>query len=236
MRRADRRIVNRSSQTKKPRAALATGRGLLCTTGSWIYLRVIVRVALFVTPPYDAVMLALILLLTLVVAMLNVAELAPAGTVTFAGTLAFPGLLLAKVTTKALDVALSKVTVPTELDPPTTVVGFKVKDVSAAGVGAVTVSVVDLFTPAYVAVMLPTVVELTTEVFTAKFADDALAGTVTELGTDAAGLALAKVTMAPFAGAAPVRLTVPVADWPPVMLAGVTLTAFKAAGPAVGGL
>jgi hypothetical protein len=69
--------------------------------------------------------------------------------------------------------------------------------------GAVTVSVVDLFTPAYVAVMLPTVVELTAEVFTAKFTDDALPGTVTEVGTDAAGLALAKVTMAPFAGAAP---------------------------------
>ena len=196
----------------------------------------IVRVALFVTPPYDAVMLALILLLTLVVVMLNVAELAPAGTVTFAGTLAFVGLLLASVTTKALAVALSRITVPTELDPPTTVVGFNVKDARAAGAGAVTVSVVDLFMPAYVAVMLPTVVELTTEVFTAKFADDALAGTVTELGTDAAGLALAKVTMAPFAGAAPVRLTVPVADWPPVMLDGVTLNAFKAAGPALGGL
>lgn len=69
--------------------------------------------------------------------------------------------------------------------------------------GAVTVSVVDLFTPAYVAVMLPTVVELTAEVFTAKFTGDALPGTVTEVGTDAAGLALAKVTMAPFAGAAP---------------------------------
>lgn len=95
-------------------------------------------------------MLALILLLTLDVAMLNVAELAPAGTVTFAGTLAFVGLLLASVTTKALVVALSKITVPTELDPPTTVVGFKIKDASAAGVdaGAVTVSVEDLFTPA----------------------------------------------------------------------------------------
>jgi hypothetical protein len=81
-------------------------------------------------------MLALILLLTLVVMMLNVAELAPAGTITFAGTLAFVGLLLAKVTTRALEVALSSVTVPTELDPPTTVVGFKVKEASAGGVGS----------------------------------------------------------------------------------------------------
>jgi hypothetical protein len=95
-------------------------------------------------------MAALILLLTLVVVMLKVAELAPAGTVTFAGTIAFVGLLLERVTTKALETALSSVTVPTELEPPTTVVGFKVKETSAAGVGAgaVTVSVVDLFTSA----------------------------------------------------------------------------------------
>lgn len=84
--------------------------------------------------------------------------------------------------------------------------------------------------------MLPIVVELTVEVLTTKFADDALAGTATELGTDAAGLALAKLTTAPVAGAAPVRLTVPVVDWPPVTLEGLTLTPFKAAGAAVGGL
>jgi hypothetical protein len=60
--------------------------------------------------------------------------------------------------------------------------------------------------------MLPTVVELTAKVFTAKFADVALAGTVTELGTVAAGLALDNVTSAPFTGAGPVKLTVPVAD------------------------
>ena len=59
--------------------------------------------------------------------------------------------------------------------------------------------------------MLPAVVELTVEVFTAKFADDALTGTVTEFGTDMAGLALVKLTTAPLA-AALVRATVPVAD------------------------
>lgn len=126
-RNGNRRIASTPSKIEKPRAALATGRGFVCARRFWIYLRVIVRVALFVTPLYDAVMLALILLLTLVVVILNVAELAPAGTVTFAGTLAFVGLLLASVTTKALVVALSSVTVPTELDPPTTVVGFKSK-------------------------------------------------------------------------------------------------------------
>ena len=81
--------------------------------------------------------------------------------------------------------------------------------------------------------MLPTVVELTADVFTTKFADEAAAGTVTKLGSDAAGLALAKPTTAP---AAPVRVTVRVADWPPVTLEGLTPSPFNAAGPAVGGL
>ena len=84
--------------------------------------------------------------------------------------------------------------------------------------------------------MLPTVVELTAEVFTTKFVDVALAGTVTELGTVAAGLALDSVTNAPLPEAGPVRLTVPVADCPPVTLPGLTPREFNAAGPTGGGL
>jgi hypothetical protein len=60
--------------------------------------------------------------------------------------------------------------------------------------------------------MFPIVVELTAVVFIWKFVDEALGGTVTELGTVAAGLALDSVTSAPPAGAAPVRVTAPVAD------------------------
>ena len=93
-------------------------------------------------------MLALSFLLVVVVVILKVAELAPAGTVTFAGTIALVGLLLVRVITDGLDVTLLSLTVPTELDPPTTVVGLKVKDESAAGAAALTVSVADLFTPA----------------------------------------------------------------------------------------
>lgn len=84
--------------------------------------------------------------------------------------------------------------------------------------------------------MLPIVVELTTEVLTGKIADDALPETVTALGTDALGFALDKLTTAPAAGAAPVRVTVPLAGWPPVTIEGVILSPFNAAGPAVGGL
>jgi hypothetical protein len=80
--------------------------------------------------------------------MLNVAELAPAGTVTVAATAAFFGLLLATVTTTGVDVTLLRITVPTTLDPPTTVFGFKVSDSNIAGVAGLTVNVADLLMPA----------------------------------------------------------------------------------------
>jgi hypothetical protein len=158
---------------------------------------------------------ALIFLCTAVVEILKVTELAPAGTVTLAGTLAFAGRLLVRETTIGLLVILLSVTVPTELDPPTTVVGFKVTDKSTAGttgVGAVTASVADLVIPAYVAVILPAVVKLTAEVVTVKFAAEAFPGTVTILATEAAGFALARFSAAPLAGAGPDRLTVPTVD------------------------
>lgn len=92
-------------------------------------------------------MLALIFLLVVVVLILKVAELAPADTVTLAGTIALVGLLLASVTTTGLTAGLFNVTVPTELEPPTTVVGFKVRLESTAGAAGLTVMVADLFTP-----------------------------------------------------------------------------------------
>ena len=84
--------------------------------------------------------------------------------------------------------------------------------------------------------MLPAVVALTVVVVTVKFTDDEPAGTVAEPGTEAAGFALVKLTTAPLAGPAPVRVTVPVADWPPVTDPGLTLTEFNAAGPTGAGL
>jgi hypothetical protein len=60
--------------------------------------------------------------------------------------------------------------------------------------------------------MFPTVAEPTGEVVTTKFAAEAPAGTVTELGTVAAGLALVRLTGAHPTGAPPESVTVPVAD------------------------
>lgn len=51
-----------------------------------------------------------------------------------------------------------------------------------------------------------------------------LSSTVTVAGTCAAALSLERLTTAPPAGAALVRLTVPVEDWPPVTLDGLALT------------
>jgi hypothetical protein len=95
-------------------------------------------------------MVALIFLLVAVVLMLKVAELAPTGTVTLGGTTAFVGLLLVTETTTGVEVTVLRVTVPTELDPPTTVFGFKLKDSNATGVGAggLTVNVADFVMPA----------------------------------------------------------------------------------------
>ena len=60
--------------------------------------------------------------------------------------------------------------------------------------------------------MFPPVRELTGDVVTVKFAVLAFAGTVTDAGTWAAAILLVKLTTTPLAGAALVRVTVPVRD------------------------
>jgi hypothetical protein len=111
------------------------------------YFLTIVKLVLLLTPPYDAPILTVTFLFVGAVLMLKLAELAPAGTVTFAGTDALAGLLLVSAITTAVAVTLLSVTVPTELEPPITVFGFRVSEVSAAGDAADTVNVADLITP-----------------------------------------------------------------------------------------
>jgi len=79
-----------------------------------------------------AVMVALVLLDTRDVLTMKVIELAPAGTVTLLGTVAAEVLLLERLTVVAELAAADKVTVPCELEPPLTLVGFRVRELSAA--------------------------------------------------------------------------------------------------------
>jgi hypothetical protein len=72
-------------------------------------------------------------------------------------------------------------------------------------------------------------------VVTLKLALAAPAATVTLVGTDAAGLLLESATCAPPAGAGPFSVTVPVAGFPPVMLAGLMLRVRLSAGITVSG-
>jgi hypothetical protein len=77
-----------------------------------------------------AVIVALVLLETRDVPTLNVAEVAPAATVTLLGTVAAEVLLLDRVTVVAELAAAERVTVPCELEPPLTLVGFSVIELS----------------------------------------------------------------------------------------------------------
>lgn len=100
------------------------------------------------TPPWDAVIFAVIFRLPLVVEIVKLALELPERIVTVAGTLARYGWLLDKFTTMPPEGAgpLS-VTVPVEVVPPTTAVGLRVKVASAADAGGIKLIVADLVTP-----------------------------------------------------------------------------------------
>ena len=70
-------------------------------------------------------------------------------------------------------------------------------------------------------------------VVTMKVAEVAPAATVTLAWTWAAGLLLDRDTMAPPAGAGPLRVTVPVEELPPITLVGFTVTEDMVTGTGV---
>lgn len=159
----------------------------------------------------------------------NAALVAPAATVTLDGTVATLVLLLESVTTAPpVGAAPLKVTVPVEdCIPPTTLVGFTESEesVGAGGGAGVTVSEADLVTPPYVPEMLTVVDAATAFVLTINVALVAPAATVTLDGTVATlELLLESVTTAPPEGAAPLSVTVPVEEFPPVTFVGLTET------------
>ena len=111
--------------------------------------------------------------------------------------------------------------------------------VGAEGVGeagGLTVSAAVRVTPANTAETVAVVAAVTEVVVTVKVALVAPAGTVTLAGTAAAAELSDSDTAAPPLGAAPVRVTVPVEELPPLTLVGLRLNAESVAPLAGGGV
>ena len=160
----------------------------------------------------------------------NVALVAPEGTVTEAGTVATEVLLLASVTTAppAGAFPLSD-TVPRELAPPVTLVGFRLMEIKASVIAGVTVRLVACVVPPKLAEIVTAVEVDTVALVTVNVALVLPTATVTDAGTVAAdALLLASTTTAPPVGAAPFKVTVPCELLPPVTLVGFRLMEFKA--------
>jgi len=87
-----------------------------------------VSVAVFVTPPCDAVIVTLVEFDTRLVLIVNFALFEPAATVTVDGTDATDELLLERFTVVFADALAVKVTVPCESFPPETLVGLNVSE------------------------------------------------------------------------------------------------------------
>ena len=181
-----------------------------------------------VTPPKVPMMVTAVDVKTGLVLTVNVALVAPAGTITLAGTRAAEVLLLDSATcAPPAGAGPLNVTVPVDEFPPTTLVGFNVNE---EGVGAgegtgVTVSEADTPTPPYAAEIATAVDALTTLVLTANVALVAPAATVTLAGVLAtAVLLLDSITCAPPVGAGPLNVTVPVEEFPPTTLFGLSVS------------
>ena len=161
-----------------------------------------------------------------VVVIVNVADVAPAGIVTDATTLARVALLLRRVTVVAVAAARLRVTVPVEETPPRTDVGFKLNALNVAG-AVLMVNVAVLVTIPAVAVIVADVAALTAAVVTVNVAVDAPAATVTLAGTVADALLLERLTTIPPVGAGEPSVIVPVAFVPPFTAVGFTETAVR---------
>ena len=93
-----------------------------------------VRVTLCVPPPEEAVMLTLVDALTGLVATLNVALVAPPGTVTFGGTEAAPLVLESATCAPPAGAGPLRMTVPVTAVPPVTLAWLRLSDATPGGI------------------------------------------------------------------------------------------------------
>jgi len=157
---------------------------------------------------------------TAIVDTVNAAVVLPAGMVTEAGT--ETGLLVLRATPyPPVGAGPLMVTVPVDELPPVTLVGL---NVSPVGAGAFTVSVPVAEVLLAEAVVVAVTLAATAVVPIVNVAVVLPAGTVTETGTETGPLVLLRLTARPPAGAAPLRVTVPVDGVPPVTLDGLNVT------------
>ncbi len=151
----------------------------------------------------------------------------PAATVTVAGTVALVLLELKLTLTPPVAAGPVSVTVPVEGEPPCTDVGLSER---LTNVGRLIVSVAVLEVPFSVAVIVEVVVVATATVVIVNVPVVAPAATVTVAGTVALVELEVRPTDTPPVPAAPLRVTVPVEDVPPVRVAGLSETLESAAG------
>jgi hypothetical protein len=185
----------------------------------------------FITPPADAVIETLLDAAIGFVVTANVADVAPAATVTEAGTAAVAGAALCRVTVHpAVGAGLPRVTVPVAETPPTTIDG---EIESAAATGALIVSTAFREVPPAVAVIVADVLAATGVEPIWNVAELAPDGTVIDAGTLAAALLLCNWTTVPAVGAGLVSVIVPVDDAPPYKEDGDTVRSMTAGGVTV---
>ena len=153
---------------------------------------------------------------------MNVTLDAPDGTATVAGTEAAERLLLLRLMDTPLGAAPLSLRVHCEVDPPTTVAGFREMAVRVSGL---IVSEALKVAEARVAVTVTVVITATEEVVILKVAEVAPAATLTVAGTLAELRLLDRLILNPPAGAGPLMVTVPVEPTPPITDVGLTDTA-----------
>ena len=150
----------------------------------------------------------------------------PAATFTDAGTDA-PPEAESEIVAPPAGATRANVIVPTAELPPTTAVGFE-DTVKRSGVRMV--SVPDAEFPLSAPVIVAVTVVATDDVVMANVADVEPDGITTDVGTAALAELEVRLTVMPPVGAGPLRVTVPVADVPPVTVVGEMLTELSVVG------